>query len=125
MISPVARAERDPSADNSPPRPQGQDSPNRDMPGHGEGPQEGQAPREPRTGGEGGSVNSGVHLLKCSRRLGGLNVGREGQAPQEDRHRGQAGIGSGRQATQTGQGAISTGERNSQRNRRNRGQNGD
>ena len=56
VISPIAQAEHDPGTDNPPPRPRGQDSPIRDKPGRGEGPQEGQAHREPRTGGEGGSA---------------------------------------------------------------------
>ena len=70
VISPIAQAEHDPGTDNPPPRPRGQDSPIRDKPSRGEGPQEGQAQREPRTGREGGSGNPAYTSSNAAEDLG-------------------------------------------------------
>ena len=62
----------------------------------------GAGPTRTTDGKGGGEWQSGIHLLKCSRRLGGLNEGRGRRAPREGQHRGQERTGNGRQATQTG-----------------------
>ena len=122
MIPPVARAERDPGADNSPPRPRGQDTPIRNAPGSGAGPQERRASTGTTDGRGGGRASPAYTSSNVAGDLGDLNEEHGRRAPREGQPRSQLRTGSGRPGHADGAGSVRAEDRNRQRNRRNQEQ---